>query len=110
MISDRDRRVLQDIEQELRATDPDLCEQLSLLEPPPGPTRRALDRLVSTRAILGWSAMLVVALLLELPGPAMALFVIVIAALSVRVSRLENHLPDSAVHPPSFGLPPYWPR
>lgn len=110
MIDDRDRRVLDAIEQDLRATDPELCERLSRVEPPPGPVRRTMDRLVSTRAVLGWLAALGAALLLGLPGTAMALFVVVVLCLSVRVSRAEAHPPGPTVPPPPFGLPPYWPR
>lgn len=110
MISGRDRRVLDDIERDLRATDPGLCERLSRVEPPPGPGRRAFERLVGTPAILAWLAALGTAVLLGLPGPAMALFVVVIACLSVRVSRIETHLPGAPPFPPPFGLPPTGPR
>lgn len=110
MISDHERRVLDGIEQELRATDPDLCERLGRIEPAPGPVRRAVVRLISTKAIAGWLVALGVALLLERPGLAMALFVVVIAALSLRVSRMEADLPGPPMPPPPFGLPPYWPR
>ncbi|MBW0089603.1 hypothetical protein I4I73_02540 [Pseudonocardia sp. KRD-184] len=76
------------------------------LTPPPGGVQRTVERLTSTWAVLGWPAALGAALLLERPGWAMVHFVVVVAALSLRVS-VETHLPESAVHHPPFRLQPH---
>ena len=112
MIRDRDRRVLAEIEQELRSTDPELCDRLSRLEDGPGPVRGAVDRMVGNGAIVAWLVALGVALLLGLSGLALLLATAVFTAVVVRLARTEIPLPDSRrhPHPPPFGLPPGWLR
>lgn len=108
MTADRDRRVLAEIERELRATDPELCDRLGRLEHRPGP----LARLVSTGAITAWLAALVVALLLGLSGPALLFAAVAFTAVVVRLAGPDVGVPESTRHhhPPPFGLPPGWLR
>lgn len=112
MIRDRDRRALAEIERQLRTTDPELCDRLSRLEDRPGPVRTALDRMVGTRAIVGWLAALAAALLLDLPGLALLLAAAVFTAVVVRLARTQTPLPGPRrhPHPPPSGLPPGWLR
>ncbi len=112
MIRDRDRRVLAEIEQELRSTDPELCDRLSRLEDRPGAARSAVDRMVGNRAIVAWLVALGVAVLLGLSGIALLLATAVFTAVVVRLARTEIALPDSRrdPHPPPFGPPPGWLR
>jgi type VI protein secretion system component VasF len=105
MISERDRRVLADIERQLRDTDPELCERLS--GDSSAARRRMVDRLVSTRALLGGLAALAAAMLLGMSALAMVLFGVLVMALSVRIARVEVHLPDHPDYPPPFGMPPF---
>lgn len=109
MISDRDRRVLAEIEQQLRATDPQLCDRLA-----DGPHRTggAVDRMVSTGAIVGWLVALVVALLLGASGLVPLLAAAVFTTVVVRLARTPVPPPDARrhPHPPPFGLPPGWLR
>ncbi len=112
MSRDRDRRVLAEIEQQLRATDPELCERLSGLADRSRPARGALDRMVSTGAIVGWLVALTVALLLGASGLVPLLALAVFGAVVVRLARTPMPPPDPRrhPHPPPFGLPPGWLR
>lgn len=120
MISDRDRRILADIEREMRAHDPELCERLSGPAPLSGGALRLLRGLTSTTAIVCYALALVVALVLALPLAALLLLGVLVASVTQRLLGASgDEVPGPAGRPPPdtppsgpfpygpFGPPPF---
>lgn len=109
MISDRDRRVLADLERETRAQDPQLCERLSGLgsrsDRLPAPLRRA----TSTGAILGMVAALAGALMLAMPLASLLLIGALITSVTVRLWSAGDVEPSGPDGAPPHGRFPYGP-
>lgn len=115
MISDRDRRILADIEWRMHADDPELCERLSGLGTVSGGGSGLLHRATCTTAIVCWVLALVAALLLGMSAVSYLLFGIVIAGVTVRLWRTPGDIGTipgglSPRWQPPFGLPPFGPR
>lgn len=114
MISGRDRRILADIERQMQAHDPELCDRFS--GSGPGARGGALPhRATGTPAIIWWVLALVVALVLGMSMTSLVLVVAVIVVATLRVSRKSADRGAVRVgqqpHWPSpFGLPPFGPR
>ncbi|MDN5934369.1 MAG: DUF3040 domain-containing protein, partial [Pseudonocardia sp.] len=108
VISDRDRRVLAEIERQLRAHDPELCEQLSTGA---GGGSRLLRRTTSTPAIVGWVLALCGALLLGMSLTSVLLVVVIIIVVAtIRLWRTSGDVGSIPWAPPPYGPPPFGPR
>ncbi|MCX6462913.1 MAG: DUF3040 domain-containing protein [Pseudonocardiales bacterium] len=107
MNSRRDRLVLEGIERDLRAMDPELCDRLSRVEDEIGPLRSALRRSIGTRAIVGYLAVLFVALLLGLTGLVFLMFVATVVSVSARAVRARPDMSEVPPGMPPYGMPPF---
>ncbi|MHA6783314.1 DUF3040 domain-containing protein [Pseudonocardia saturnea] len=105
MISDRDRRILADIERQTRAQDPELCDRLG--GPGAGAGGRLLDRASSTTAIVCWILALAAALVLGLSLVSLLLVVAVVVSATVRVWRTPGDIGSVQGGRPPYGLPPF---
>lgn len=107
VISDRDRRVLAEIERQLRAHDPELCERLSTGA---GGGSRLLRRTTSTRAIVGWVLALGGALLLGMSLTSLLLVVVIIVVATIRLWGTSGDVGSIPWASPPYGPPPFGPR
>lgn len=107
MSSGQDRDVLEGIERDLRATDPELCDRLSRVDDANDVGRSALRRSIDTRAVIGYLAVLVLALLLGLTGLAFLMFVATVVSVSARAVLARPDMPEVPPGMPPHGMPPF---